>query len=120
MQWVIAIANQITPAPVTNTPEPNSSQPTQSNPENTNASADNASVQQPEGDETYVVQDAESFFYNQPDYAYKRKGHVLAGDAVVIKKISGDGLWGYAVYKSSTGSTTEGWLLMKTLHLQVQ
>lgn len=113
--------NQITPAPVTNTQtEANQSQQTHSNPENNNSPSDNAGVQQQEGDETYVVQDSESYFYNEPNYDYKRRGHVLAGDAVVIKKISDDGLWGYAVYTSSNGSKTEGRLLMNTLQKSPQ
>ncbi len=92
----------------------------QLNSETNDTAFDNNEVTQANNNQTYSVQASISYFYNQPDYGYKRKGHVIAGDAVIIKKISDDGLWGYAVYTSSTGTTSEGWLLMKTLQTSAE
>lgn len=61
----------------------------------------------------YVVAVDKSYFFNSADVQTKRKGYLLKNEIVEIQKTSGDFV--YAVYTSSAGSQTTGWMLLSEL-----
>ena len=62
---------------------------------------------------TYTVTSEKAYFHNQADVNTIRKGYVLRNDEVQVQKSQGK--YVYAIYTSTTGKQTKGWLLLNNL-----
>ena len=56
-----------------------------------------------------------TYFHSSPDIKDVRKAYILEGDKGVFTSFNHD--FGYALYTSSNGRTTEGWILLSDVEM---
>lgn len=62
---------------------------------------------------SYIITADKSYFFNSADLKTIRKGYLLKGDEVEVKKVEGN--FAYSSYTSPSGSQINGWLLLSEL-----